>query len=73
MAQEQNYTVSYKIDVEATQGTRQVQDFANAVKSLLIAKNDITPALTNIKNMMSEIDRVFRTKSGKKRDYKESI
>ena len=69
MAQEQNYTVSYKIDVEATQGTRQVQDFANAVKSLLIAKNDITPALTNIKNMMSEIDRVFRTKSGKKRDY----
>ena len=27
MAQEQNYTVSYKIDVEATQGTRQVQDF----------------------------------------------
>lgn len=69
MAQEQNYTVSYKINVEATQGTRQVQDFANAVKSLLTAKNDINPALTNIKNMMSEIDRVFRTKSGKKRDY----
>lgn len=69
MAQEQNYTVSYKINVEATQGTRQVQDFANAVKSLLTAKNDLNPALNNIKNMMTEIDRVFRTKSGKKRDY----
>lgn len=69
MAQEQNYTVSYKIDVDATKGTTQVQDFANAVKSLLTAKNDLNPALNNIKNMMSEIDRVFRTKSGKKRDY----
>lgn len=70
MAQEQNYTVSYKIDVDATKGTTQVQDFANAVKSLLTAKNDLNPALNNIKNMMMEIDRVFRTKSGKKRDYK---
>ena len=69
MAQEQNYTVSYKIEVDATKGTTQVQDFANAVKSLLTAKNDLNPALTNIKNMMTEIDRVFRTKGGKKRDY----
>lgn len=69
MAQEQNYTVSYKIEVDATKGTTQVQDFANAVKSLLTAKNDLNPALANIKNMMTEIDRVFRTKSGKKRDY----
>lgn len=69
MAQEQNYTVSYKIDVDATKGTTQVQDFANAVKSLLLAKNDINPALTNIKKMMTDIDKVFRTKGGKKRDY----
>ena len=69
MAQEQSYIVSYKIDVDATKGTTQVQDFANAVKSLMVAKNDITPAVTNIKKMMSDIDAVFRTKSGKKRDF----
>ena len=69
MAQEQNYIVGYKIEVDATKGTTQVQDFANAVKSLMLAKNDITPAVTNIKKMMSDIDAVFRTKSGKKRDF----
>lgn len=69
MAQEQSYIVSYKIDVDATKGTTQVQDFANAVKSLMVAKNDITPAVTNIKKMMSDIDAVFRTKGGKKRDF----
>lgn len=69
MAQEQNYIVGYKIEVDATKGTSQVQDFANAVKSLMLAKNDITPAVTNIKKMMSDIDAVFRTKGGKKRDF----
>lgn len=69
MAQEQNYIVGYKIEVDATKGTTQVQDFANAVKSLMLAKNDIIPAVTNIKKMMSDIDAVFRTKSGKKRDF----
>lgn len=69
MAQEQNYTVSYAINVEATQGTRQVQAFADAVGNLVKAKGDLTPAVTNIKRMMDEIDKVFRTKSGKKRDY----
>lgn len=69
MAQEQNYTVSYTINVDATKGTTQVQEFANAVKTLLLAKNDMTPAINNIKNMMTQIDAAFRTKSGKKRDY----
>lgn len=69
MAQEQNYTVSYTINVEATQGTRQVQSFADAVGNLVKAKADLTPAVNNIKKMMDEIDKVFRTKSGKKRDY----
>lgn len=69
MAQDQNYTVSYNINVEATQGTRQVQDFATAVGKLMQAKADIKPALANIKGMMTEIDKVFRTQSGKKRDY----
>lgn len=69
MAQDQNYTVSYTINVEATQGAKQVQSFADAVGNLVRAKSDLTPAVTNIKRMMDEIDKVFRTKSGKKRDY----
>ncbi|MFR9543334.1 MAG: hypothetical protein SNH27_14935 [Rikenellaceae bacterium] len=69
MAQEQNYSVNYSINVEATQGTKQVQAFADAVGKLVQAKNSFTPAITNIKKMMDEIDKTFRTKSGKKRDY----
>lgn len=69
MAQEQNYSVNYTINVEATQGTRQVQSFADAVGNLVRAKADLTPVVNNIKRMMDEIDKVFRTKSGKKRDY----
>lgn len=69
MAQDQNYSVNYAINVEATQGTKQVQAFADAIGHLVRAKSDLTPAVTNIKRMMDEIDKVFRTKSGKKRDY----
>ncbi|MFI3293618.1 MAG: phage tail tape measure protein, partial [Rikenellaceae bacterium] len=69
MAQEQNYSVNYTINVEATKGTQQVQAFADAVGKLVQAKNSFTPAITNIKKMMDEIDKTFRTKSGKKRDY----
>ncbi|MDR1718046.1 MAG: phage tail tape measure protein [Prevotella sp.] len=69
MAQEQNYSVNYVINVEATQGTRQVMAFADAVGKLTQAKASLTPAVTNIQKMMQDIDRTFRTKSGKKRDY----
>lgn len=69
MAQDQNYSVNYSINVDATKGTTQVQNFANAVTKLMQAKADIKPALSNIKNMMTEIDKVFRTKAGRKRDY----
>ncbi|MFI3239334.1 MAG: hypothetical protein R3Y22_01895 [Bacteroidales bacterium] len=69
MAQEQNYSVNYSINVEAAQGTKQVQAFADAVQKLSAAKTSFTPAVTNIKKMMDEIDKTFRTKSGKKRDY----
>ena len=69
MAQEQNYSVNYTINVEATQGTRQVMAFADAVGKLTQAKASLTPAVTNIQKMMEDIDRTFRTKSGKKRDY----
>ncbi len=69
MAQEQNYSVNYTINVEATQGTRQVMAFADAVGKLTAAKASLTPAVSNIQKMMEDIDRTFRTKSGKKRDY----
>lgn len=69
MAQEQNYQVNYTINVDASQGTRQVIAFGEAVGKLVQAKASLTPAVTNIKNMMDEIDRVFRTKSGKKRSF----
>lgn len=69
MAQEQNYQVNYSINVEATKGTIQVQNFANAIGNLIKAKADLTPAVNNIQKMMNDIDKAFRTKSGKKRDY----
>lgn len=69
MAQEQNYHVNYSINVDASQGTKQVIAFGEAVGKLVQAKASLTPAVTNIKNMMDEIDRVFRTKNGKKRNF----
>ncbi len=69
MAQEQNYQVNYSINVDASQGTKQVIAFGEAVGELVQAKASLTPAVTNIKNMMDEIDRVFRTKNGKKRNF----
>lgn len=69
MAQEQNYQVNYTINVDASQGTRQVIEFGEAVGKLVQAKASLTPAVTNIKSMMDEIDRVFRTKNGKKRSF----
>lgn len=69
MAQEQNYQVNYTINVDASQGTRQVIAFGEAVGKLVQAKASLTPAVTNIKNMMDEIDRVFRTRNGKKRSF----
>lgn len=69
MAQEQNYQVNYSINVDASQGTKQVIAFGEAVGKLVQAKASLTLAVTNIKNMMDEIDRVFRTKNGKKRNF----
>ena len=72
MVQEQNYQVNYTINVDASQGTRQVIAFGEAVGKLVQAKASLSPAVNNIKTMMDEVDRVFRTKNGKKRsfDYK---
>ena len=69
MAQEQNYQVNYTINVDASQGTKQVMAFGEAVGKLVQAKASLTPAVNNIKTMMEEIDRVFRTKNGKKRSF----
>jgi hypothetical protein len=41
MAQEQNYQVNYVINVEATQGTKQVMAFADSV-SILTQANPLT-------------------------------
>lgn len=69
MSQEQNYQVNYTIAVDATSGTKQVMAFADSIGHLVKAKADLTPAITNIKKMMTDIDAAFRTKGGKKRDY----
>ena len=69
MAQTKDYIVNYHINVEATKGARQVQDFAEAISKLYKAKHDIEPAMKNIKNMMTQVDKIFKTKDGKKRNY----
>jgi TP901 family phage tail tape measure protein len=69
MAQEQNYQVNYTIHVDASQGTPQVIAFGEAVGKLVQAKASLAPAVKNISDMMQEIDKIFRTKNGKKRSY----
>lgn len=44
MAQEQNYQVNYSINVDASQGTKQVIAFGEAVGKLVQAKASLTPA-----------------------------
>lgn len=63
MAQEQNYQVNYTINVEATEGTRKVQAFADSIKSLILAKNDLTPAVNNIQKMMNDVDKISGRKA----------
>lgn len=65
----QNYAVNYTINVEASEGVKQVDAFARSVAQLTSARTNLTGAVTNIKKMMEDIDKAFRTKSGKKRDY----
>ena len=71
MAQEQNYSVNYTINVEATQGTRQVMAFADAVGKLTQAKASLTPAVTNIQKMMEDIVVYQPLAKGTKRDGKQ--
>lgn len=68
MASIQDYQVNYTIEVNATDGVRQVQKFAEAVKELNAAKTTFAPAIANINNMMQQIEKTFRP-NGRKRDY----
>jgi len=69
MAQEQNYQVNYSINVDASQGTKQVIAFGEAVGKLVQAKASLTPAVTNIKKTDGRDRPRVRTKNGKKRNF----
>lgn len=64
----QTYQVQYNINVDASKGTQQVQAFADSIGNLTKFKLDVPRAVANIKGMMDEIDKVFRSK-GKKKNY----
>ncbi|GAB6119676.1 phage tail tape measure protein [Dysgonomonas termitidis] len=68
MAQEQNYQVNYTINVEASEGTKQVMAFAESVNKLNQAKTSFATAMENINTFMKDVDKAFRPK-GRKRDY----
>lgn len=67
MAQQNDYQVNYTIKVDASPGTKQVQEFAESVGKLKTTKQNLGETVTNIKSMMKEIDAVFRA-SGKKKN-----
>ena len=69
MAQTQNYEVYYDIKVNATEGTEQVTAFANAVEKLSKGRISFAPVVTNINEMMQAVEKTFRGKNGKKRDF----
>lgn len=68
MSNIQDYQVNYTITVNATDGVKEVQKFAEAVKELNAAKTTFAPAIANINNMMQQIEKTFRP-NGRKRDY----
>ena len=69
MAQSQNYEVYYDIKVNATEGTEQVTAFANAVEKLSKGRASFAPVVHNINEMMSAVEKTFRGKNGKKKDF----
>lgn len=69
MAQTQNYEVYYDIKVDATEGTEQVTAFANAVEKLSKGRVSFAPVVTNINEMMQAVEKTFRGKNGKKKDF----
>lgn len=69
MAQTQNYEVYYDIKVNATEGTEQVTAFANAVEKLSKGRASFAPVVHNINEMMAAVEKTFRGKNGRKKDF----
>lgn len=69
MAQTQNYEVCIDIKVNATEGTEQVTAFANAVEKLSKGRVSFAPVVTNINEMMQAVEKTFRGKNGKKKNF----
>lgn len=65
----QNYEVIYEIRVNASDGTQQVRDFADAVEKLNKGRLSFTPVVNNINEMMAGVEKIFRGKNGKKKDF----
>lgn len=68
MTQIKDYQVNYSINVTATEGVREVEKFAKAMKQLSDARSNFMPAVNSVNDMMQHIDKVFRPK-GRKREY----
>lgn len=69
MAENNSFLVSYKIQVDATQGVDQVNKFAESIKQLNSARTSFDPAVTNINNMMQRIDKLFRDDKNRKKNF----
>lgn len=68
---DQSFKVSYVIDVDASKGAQNVNEFAQAVEKLMTAaKGDLTPLATQLKKTLTGVDKIFRSeKTGRKRDF----
>lgn len=60
MAQE--YTVNYKINVEATSASQEIHTFAENIKKLNAFNIDTKPVIANINNLVSGIDNIFKSR-----------
>ncbi|MCS2956892.1 hypothetical protein NXX53_06325 [Bacteroides salyersiae] len=69
MSQEKFYQVKYTIDVDSSKGTKEVQNFAASVKELNQAKLTFDTAVKNINKFVKDMDSLFRTKGGRKKDF----
>lgn len=66
---EKNYQVNYTINVDASEGTKQLTNFGEAVGKLIMSKRTMDTTMDNIRDMMLKIDKIFTTKGGKRRSY----
>lgn len=66
---EKNYQVNYTINVDASEGTKQLTNFGEAVGKLIMSKRTMDTTMENIRDMMRKIDKIFTTKGGRRRSY----